>query len=64
MKLKWRGECDNEVKFKFEHESKLRIEIEFEDKNYKTGYETLLEFGVQDDFKSELKWFNLLNTET
>ena len=31
MKLKWRGECDNEVKFKFEHESKLRIEIEFED---------------------------------
>ena len=30
MKLKWRGECDNEVKFKFELESKLRIEIEFE----------------------------------
>ena len=64
MKLKWRGECDNEVKFKFEHESKLRIEIEFEDKNYKTGYETLLKFGVQEDFKSELRWFNLLNTKT
>ena len=64
MKLKWRGECDNEVKFKFEHESKLRIEIEFEDKNYKTGYETLLKFGVQEDFKSELKWFNLSNTKT
>ena len=28
MKLKWRGECDNEVKLKIEHESKLRIEIE------------------------------------
>ena len=64
MKLKWRGECDNEVKFKFEHESKLRIEIEFEDKNYKTGYETLLKFGVQEDFKSELRWFNLSNTKT
>ena len=64
MKLKWRGEYDDEVKFKFEHESKLRIEIEFEDKNYKTGYETLLKFGVQEDFKSELKWFNLSNTKT
>ena len=31
MKLKWRGECDNEVKFRFERESKLRIETEFED---------------------------------
>ena len=31
MKLKWRGECDNEVKYKFEHESKLRSVIEFED---------------------------------
>ena len=31
MKLKWRGEYDDEVKFEFEHESKLRIEIEFED---------------------------------
>ena len=48
MKLKWRVGCDNEVKFKFEHESKLRIEIEFEDKNYKTGYDTLLKFGVQE----------------
>ena len=64
MKLKWPGECDNEVKFTFEHESKLRTEIEFEDKNYKIGYVTLLEIGVQDDFKSELKWFNLLNTKT
>ena len=64
MKLKWPGECDNEVKFKSKHESKLRTEIEFEDKNYKTGYVTLLEIGVQDDFKSELKWFNLLNTKT
>ena len=64
MKLKWWGECDNEAKFKFEHESKLRIEIAFEDKNYKTGYETLLKFGVQKDFKSELKWFNLSNTKT
>ena len=63
MKLKWRGECDNEVKFKFEHESKLRIEIEFENKNYKTGFETLLKFGVQEDFKSEWKWFNLSNTK-
>ena len=26
-----RGECDNEVKFKFERESKLRIELEIED---------------------------------
>ena len=25
------SECDNEVKFKFEHKSKLRIEIGFED---------------------------------
>ena len=31
MKLKWRGECDNEIKFKFEHKTKLRIEIEVED---------------------------------
>ena len=31
MKLKWRGECVDKVEFKFEHESKLRIEIEFED---------------------------------
>ena len=64
MKIKWWGECDNEVKFKFEHESKLRIEIDFDDKNFKTGYETLLKFGVQEDFKSELKWFNLSNTKT
>ena len=35
MKLKWRGEYDNEVKFKFEHESKLRTELEFENKNIK-----------------------------
>ena len=54
MKLKWQYKCDNEVKFKFEHESKLRIEIEFEEKNYKTGYETLLKFGVQEHFKSKL----------
>ena len=64
MKLKWWGDCDNEAKFKFEHESKLRIEIAFEDKNYKTGYETLLKFGIQEDFKSELKWCNLSNTKT
>ena len=25
------SECDNEIKFKFEHKSKLRTEIEFED---------------------------------
>ena len=31
MKVKWRGECDNEGKYKFEHESKLRSETEFED---------------------------------
>ena len=31
MKLKSRGECADKVKFKFEHESKLRIEIQFED---------------------------------
>ena len=64
MKLKWWGDCDNEAKFKFEHESKLRIEIAFEDKNYKTGYETLLKFGIQEDFKSELKRCNLSNTKT
>ena len=64
MKLKWWGDCDNEAKFKFERESKLRIEIAFEDKNYKTGYETLLKFGIQEDFKSELKWCNLSNTKT
>ena len=31
MKLKSRGECADEVKFKFEHESKLKIEIQFEE---------------------------------
>ena len=25
------SECDNEIKFKFEHKSKLRTDIEFED---------------------------------
>ena len=33
-------------------------------KNYKTGYETHLKLGCQEDFKRKLEWFNPSNTKT